>query len=81
LPLRLLKEHGYQLHLLATPDTEYQNLESIVFGPGGNLLDRKFHPSERLVAERDQAVTDELVRVVREERSGGSRGAVTRISL
>jgi glucan phosphoethanolaminetransferase (alkaline phosphatase superfamily) len=70
LPLKVLHRLGYRVDLLATPDTEYQNLERIVFGANGALLDRKFHPTDRTPPERDQHVIDELVRVVRAEPDG-----------
>jgi glucan phosphoethanolaminetransferase (alkaline phosphatase superfamily) len=71
LPLTVLHRLGYRVELLATPDTEYQNLERIVFGPNGALLDRKFHPPEATPPERDRHVIDELVRVLRNEPAGG----------
>lgn len=71
-PLETLRRLGYRIRLFATPDTAYQNLESLVFGPGGSLLATKFHPPERLPAERDAVVVDELARVLGEEPHGGT---------
>jgi phosphoglycerol transferase MdoB-like AlkP superfamily enzyme len=71
-PIETLKRLGYRIRLFATPDTAYQNLESLVFGPGGSLLDTKFHPPEHLPAERDAVVVDELSKVLAAEPHGGS---------
>lgn len=71
LPLAMLKKNNYRIHLFATPDTAYQNLESLIFGPGGSLLDTRFHPPERLPAERDAVVVREASRVLRETPRGG----------
>jgi glucan phosphoethanolaminetransferase (alkaline phosphatase superfamily) len=71
-PLETLRRLGYRIRLFATPDTAYQNLESLVFGPGANLLATKFHPPERLPAERDSIVVDELARVMGKEPHGGT---------
>jgi len=71
LPLEILHRLGYRIDLLATPDTEYQNLEQIVFGNKGKLLDRKFHPADPTPPGRDQRVIDELVRAVQTEPAGG----------
>jgi hypothetical protein len=70
-PLALLRRMGYRIRLFATPDTAYQNLEAVVFGPQGGLLDEKFHPSERLPADRDRHVIEELVRDIHEKPPGG----------
>jgi len=70
-PLALLRRQGYRVRLFATPDTAYQNLETIIFGVKGSLLDEKFHPPEHLPAERDQHVIDELVRDIAEKPAGG----------
>jgi membrane-anchored protein YejM (alkaline phosphatase superfamily) len=72
LPIALLKQAGYRIHLLATPDTAYQDLEGIVFGPRGALLDRKFHPNDKSPSERDRRVITELVRTVRSDPEGGT---------
>jgi hypothetical protein len=71
-PLATLRRLGYRIRLFATPDTAYQNLESLVFGPGGSLLSTKFHPPEHLPAERDRVVVDELSRVLATEPHGGT---------
>ena len=71
LPLEILHRLGYRIDLLATPDTEYQNLEQIVFGNKGALLDHKFHPADPTPPERDQRVIDELVHAVQTEPAGG----------
>lgn len=70
-PIALLKHLGYKINFFATPDTAYQNLESIVFGPGSTLLDRKFHPPHKNPADRDHAVIDEVVRHLDQGPRGG----------
>jgi hypothetical protein len=70
-PLAVFRRLGYRIQLFATPDTEYQDLQSVVFGPGGSLLDAKFHPAARLPEDRDRAVVDELVRTVKARPPGG----------
>jgi uncharacterized protein len=70
--LSALRRLGYRVELYATPDTAYQGLESLVFGRGGALLDRKFHPSAALPADRDQAVIEEVARTVAGRRPGGT---------
>jgi glucan phosphoethanolaminetransferase (alkaline phosphatase superfamily) len=72
LPIALLRQAGYRIHLLATPDTAYQNLEDIVFGPKGALLDRKYHPGDKSPSGRDRSVITELVRAIRSEPEGGT---------
>jgi hypothetical protein len=67
-----LRNVGYKIRLFATPDLGYQNLESIVFGADGALLDTKFHPAEPLPAERDRLVVRELTRTLRNEPAGGN---------
>lgn len=67
-----LKNRGYKIRLFATPDLGYQNLESIVFGSSGALLDSKFHPPEPLPAERDRLVVRELTQTLRSEKQGGN---------
>lgn len=71
-PLAMLRDMGYRLNLLATPDTAYQQLESIVFGPNGTLLESKFHPTAHSPQERDRLVVDELVSRVKANSSGGN---------
>lgn len=71
-PLATLREMGYRLHLLATPETAYQQLESVVFGTGAFLLDNNFHPSAPSPAERDRLVTIELVRRAQANSTGGN---------
>jgi len=60
IPLAALRKLGYRIQLYATPDTEYQNLESVVFGAGGALLDEKHHPAEKAAADRDRVVISQL---------------------
>ena len=72
LPIALLRQAGYQIKMLATPDTAYQNLESIVFGPQGKLLDQKFHPADKAPADRDRKVMNEVVRSIRSDPEGGT---------
>jgi glucan phosphoethanolaminetransferase (alkaline phosphatase superfamily) len=72
-----LRDAGYRVHLLATPDTEYQNLEAIVFGSGPakgttKLLTDKFHPTDPDVAHRDELVIEELTRRLGSTPPGGS---------
>jgi hypothetical protein len=71
LPMEMLRLLGYRIHLLATPDTAYQNLESVIFKPGGALLYRKFHPADATAPERDRHVIGELVRMIRQTPPGG----------
>lgn len=71
-PLAALRRLGYRVELYATPDTGYQGLDSLVFGPGGALLDRKFHPAARLPADRDQAVIEEVARTLSSRPPGGT---------
>ena len=71
-PLAALRSLGYRIHLFATPDTEYQNLESVVFGEGGALLDEKVHPLEKTPAERDRIVVDTLARRLEAIPRGGN---------
>lgn len=70
-PLAVLRRLGYRTHLFATPDTEYQDLQSIVFGDGEALLDSMFHPAARQVAERDQAVVAEFAQAMATRPRGG----------
>ena len=70
-PLAILREMGYRIDLLATPDMAYQNLETVVFDTQGRLLNRKFHPADKLPTVRDERVMDELCRTVRSEAAGG----------
>jgi arylsulfatase A-like enzyme len=75
--LAALREAGYRVHLLTTPDTTYQNLENIVFGAGRagkntTLLDDKFRPAAPEVARRDQLVIAELNRRLTSTHAGGS---------
>lgn len=72
IPLLALRRLGYRVQLLATPNTEYQSLESVVFGPGAELLDEKFHPPDRTPAERDPAVIAELERRLAATPPGGN---------
>jgi hypothetical protein len=72
IPLLALRRLGYRVHLLATPNTEYQSLESVVFGPGGALLDDRFHPPDKTPAERDPAVIAELGRRLASTPPGGN---------
>jgi hypothetical protein len=71
LALAALRRAGYPIRLFATPDTAYQNLESVVFGPKAALLHDKFHPPDPLPAERDRHVVDELSRTLAAEPAGG----------
>lgn len=71
-PLAALRELGYRVRLFATPNTEYQNLESIVFGDGGALLDEKYHPPHPAPAVRDRMVVDEVARRLAAEPPGGN---------
>jgi uncharacterized protein len=71
IPLTVLRKLGYRIVLFATPDTEYQNLESVVFGPGGALFDEKHHPSLATPADRDRVVIDELDRRLASTPRGG----------
>jgi len=71
-PLSMLRRRGYRLHLLATPDTAYQQLESIVFGANGGLLENKFHPTAHTASEQDRMVMNELVKRVQAETTGGN---------
>ena len=71
-PLAMLRQMGYRLHLLATPDTAYQQLEAIVFGPNGGLLTSKFHPDAHAPQERDGLVVNELVRRIQTSTPGGN---------
>ncbi len=80
-PLAALRRFGYRLNLFATPDTAYQNLESLLFGKRAELLDRKFHPPEHLPAERDGRVVAEVSRVLREPRQEGAHGDVFLVAL
>jgi glucan phosphoethanolaminetransferase (alkaline phosphatase superfamily) len=70
-PLTILRRLGYRTHLFATPDTEYQDLQDVVFGDGESLLDEKFHPPAKLVAERDRAVIDAFVQAMAGRPRGG----------
>lgn len=70
--LLALRKLGYRTRLFATPDTAYQNLDAVVFGPRGALLDDKFHPPGALAAERDRAVVQEVSRVIEAEPAGGT---------
>jgi Sulfatase len=69
--LAALGRAGYPIRLFATPDTAYQNLESVVFGPKATLLHDKFHPPDLLPAERDRHVIDALSRTLAAEPPGG----------
>ena len=71
-PLAMLRDMGYRLNLLATPDTAYQQLESIVFGPNGVLLASKFHPTAETPQQRDRLVVNELVRRLDSSPVGGN---------
>jgi hypothetical protein len=71
LALSALGRAGYPIRLFATPDTAYQNLESVVFGPKAALLQDKFHPPDPLPAERDRHVVDELTRTLATVPPGG----------
>lgn len=71
-PLLALRKLGYRTRLFATPDTAYQNLDAVVFGPRAALLDEKFHPPGALAAERDRAVVAEVSRVLATEKPGGT---------
>ena len=71
LALAALGRAGYPIRLFATPDTAYQNLESVVFGPNAALLHDKFHPPDPLPAERDRHVIDELGRTLSAVPPGG----------
>lgn len=70
-PLATLRALGYQTHLLATPDTAYQQLESVVFGPGGKLLTNRYHPPAKLPADRDRMVVDRLLERLATVPAGG----------
>ncbi len=72
LALRMFRQLGYRIQLFATPDTAYQNLESVVFGSRAKLLDSKFHPSERVPAERDRIVVNEVSRALKQEKAGAN---------
>jgi hypothetical protein len=76
LPLARLRQAGYRIHLLATPDTRYQHLDTVLFGasdPNGrnSLIDSHFRPAIGNVADRDQAVVVELERQLRTTPKGG----------
>jgi hypothetical protein len=72
-PFAALRKAGYGVHLLTTPDTTYQNLESIVFGSGGTaaLLTDKYRPGAPEVARRDELVIAELGRRLASTPVGG----------
>lgn len=75
--LAALRDAGYRIHLLATPDTEYQNLEAVIFGPArpgqlATLLTDKYHPKDPDVARRDELVISELNRRLATTPPGGS---------
>jgi glucan phosphoethanolaminetransferase (alkaline phosphatase superfamily) len=70
-PLAVLRRLGYQIHLFATPNTEYQGIQDVVFGDGQALLDTKFHPEAPEVAERDQAVVSAFARAMASQPRGG----------
>lgn len=76
LALRRLREAGYQIHVLATPDLGYQHLEAIVFGDrtsGGDApyLQEQFRPPAGDVALSDQAVVREFARQIGANPRGG----------
>lgn len=60
-PLAMLRSLGYQTHLLATPDTAYQQLGTVIFGPGDRLLTSQYKPSAKLPPDRDRMVVDRLI--------------------
>lgn len=76
LPLKRLRQAGYRIHLLATPDTRYQHLDSILFGASdptgrGSLIDVRYRPVTGSIAERDRSVIVELERQLRTTPRGG----------
>jgi hypothetical protein len=70
-PLAILRRLGYQIHLFATPDTAYQDIQDVVFGDGGSLLDTEIHPEVPEVAERDRAVVAAFARSMATKPRGG----------
>jgi len=70
-PLAVLRRLGYRIHLFATPDTRYQEIQDVVFGDGGSLLDTKIHPDVPEVAERDQAVVAAFAEAMATQPRGG----------
>jgi len=70
-PLGVLRRLGYRIHLFATPNTDYQGIQDVVFGDRGALLDTKVHPEAPDVAERDQAVVAAFARAMATQPRGG----------
>jgi hypothetical protein len=70
-PLAWLRSLGYETHLLASPDTAYQQLQSIIFGADGRLLTSSYHPPAKTPAERDRMVVDRLVGELAQTPPGG----------
>jgi arylsulfatase A-like enzyme len=61
---------------LATPDTRYQHLDTVLFGASSSngqktLIDSHYRPAIGNVADRDQAVIIELERQLRHNPKGG----------
>ncbi len=70
-PIEILRSIGYETHLLASPDTAYQQLQSIIFGADNRLLTAKFHPPAKTTPERDQMVVDHLISELKQTTPGG----------
>jgi hypothetical protein len=70
-PLAVLRRLGYRIHLFATPNTAYQDIQDVVFGDGESLLDSKLHPDVPDVAERDRAVVAAFARAMATQPRGG----------
>lgn len=70
-PLAWLRALGYETHLLASPDTAYQQLQSIIFGADGRLLTAGYHPPAKTPVERDRMVVDRLLGDLAKAPPGG----------
>lgn len=72
LPLRLLRDRGYTLHVFSSPRLSYYKMDHIIFGKDKKLLDTLFIPDEACVEPylRDERAMEKLLLQAQEEGSG-----------
>jgi glucan phosphoethanolaminetransferase (alkaline phosphatase superfamily) len=72
LPLRLLKDRGYTIHVFSAPRLSYYKMNHIIFGEKEELADTLFTPDEKCTEPylRDECVVEKLLLQTQEKGSG-----------
>jgi hypothetical protein len=73
IPLRLLRDTGYEIHVLSSTYLNYNDIDRIAFGPGLELVNSVFDARQMTGMERpdrDRETTQRLLRALPEKRGG-----------